>query len=356
MNATFIQKVATISLVQLKYLILMIFPYELSYDYSFNQIPLVTLGNPISILSIVIHIALIFYAIKTFSKNKVVSYFIIFYFVTFSIVSNLMFNIGTSMAERFAYMPSFGICVLLAYGLIKLLKITLNGSPALKTIPITVLLILVFITATKTIARNRDWKDNMTLFKADLNKVPESARSHLYYGIECYKLYEKNHNAALVDESVSHLIKSAEINPKFHYAYLNLGVVYEHTDRFREALNNYKNVLKLEPDNYQSIYGVGYCYGRGLNQPDSAIPYLKKLVVDYKLTKPEYFEGLGNCYSAKENTGEAISYYKQGIFYNPNYARLYFNAGVTYGKMGKLDSSDIYFNKAFELDPSLKQE
>ena len=356
MNATFFQKFATISIVQLKYLVLMIIPYKLSYDYSYNQIPIVGLSNPLSLLSIVIHLALLIYAIRMFSKNKIVSYFIIFYFITFFIVSNLMFNIGTSMAERFTYMPSFGLCIILAFGFIRLFKINLTGNPTLKTAPILVLLVLVFLAAIKTIARNKEWLDNMSLFKADINKVPGSARSHLYYGIECYNLYEKNRIVANVDEAVLHLKKSAEINPKFHYAWLNLGVVYEHTDRYREALNSYKNVLKLEPENLQAMYGMGYAYGRGLNQPDSAITYFKKLIDEFKSTKAEYYEGLGNCYSAKENMTEAINYYKQGISLNPNVARLYFNAGISYGKIGKLDSSDIYFNRAFELDPSLKQK
>ena len=356
LHATFLQKLATISFVQLKYLGLILFPYQLSYDYSFNQIPLVGFTNLFSLMSIIIHIALLTYAIKVFKKNKIVSYFIFFYFITFSIVSNLIFNIGTSMAERFTYMPSIGICVLLAYIFIRLLKINFTGGPVLKTVPLIILLLLVIFSATKTIARNKEWSDNYTLFKADIDKVPESARSHLYYGIECFRLYEKNNNPALVDSAIAHLKKSAEINSKFYYAWLNLGVVCEHTDKYREALNSYNNVIKLEPENEQSIYGMGYVYGKGLNQPDSAIPYFVKLIYAFKSTKAIYYEGLGNSYSAKGNLQEAIKYYKQGISLNPSAARLYYNTGVAYGQMGKLDSSDIYFNKAFELDPSLKQE
>ena len=73
LHATFLQKLATISFVQLKYLGLILFPYQLSYDYSFNQIPLVGFTNPFSLMSIIIHIALLTYAIKVFKKNKIES-------------------------------------------------------------------------------------------------------------------------------------------------------------------------------------------------------------------------------------------------------------------------------------------
>ena len=355
LHATLIQKLATISQVQLRYLVLLIFPYRLSYDYSYNQIPLVNWSNLIALVSIVLHIAALVYALKNIRRNKIVSYFIFFYFITFSIFTNLVFNIGTSMAERFAYMPSFGLCVLLAYSLIKILQVNLIGSPVLKPATVIVVLFLVFAAAIKTIARNKDWSDNYTLYKADFNKVPNSSRARLYYGIECLRQYQKTNDPAFMDEAISQIRKSAEINPKFHFAWLNLGVAYDRSNKWPESIDCYEHVLKLQPGNEQALNGLGYAYGKGLNQPDKAIPYFEKLLFEKKSTKPENYEGLGLCYAVKGNFTEAINYFKQGIAINPASARLYYNAAITYSSMGKKDSSNIYFNQAFDLDPSLKK-
>ena len=354
--ATSMQKLATISLIQLKYLILLIFPYQLSYDYSYNQIPLNDWSNPLALVSLLLHLSALIFAIINFKKNKIVSYFIIYYFITFSIVSNLVFNIGTSMAERFTYMSSLGFSVLLAYGLMKLMRVNLSGKPVLKSLPITVLIILVFISATKTIARNKDWKDNFTLYKADYLKVPNSARARLYYGIECIGKYKNTSDPAIMDEAITQMKKSAEINPKFHYAWINLGYAYALINKMPESIDCYERVLKLHPDNEQALSGLGYGYGKGLNQPDKAIPYYKKLLFEKKSTKEEDYEGLAMCYAVKGSYAEAINYFKQGIVKNPTSAKLHFNAAITYSNMGQKDSSDFYFSKAFALDPSLKTD
>ena len=74
-----------------------------------------------------------------------------------------------------------------------------------------------------------------------------------------------------------------------------------------------------------------------------------------KLTTSDNFEGIALCYGVKGNYNEAMNYFRQGISKNPNSARLYFNAAITFNNMGEKDSSDIYFNKAFILDPSMKK-
>ena len=214
LNATLMQKFATISQVQLRYLVLLIFPYQLSFEYSYNQIPLINWNNSYALISIVIHIIALAYAVINIRSNKIVSYFIFYYFITFAIVSNIAFNIGTSMAERFAYMPSVGFCVLLSFGLVKLLKINVVGSPVMKTLPLIIILLLVFVAAIKTISRNKDWLDNYTLYKADYNKVPNSAKARLFYGIECLNKFQETNDPAFIDEGIIQLQKSTDINTK----------------------------------------------------------------------------------------------------------------------------------------------
>jgi tetratricopeptide (TPR) repeat protein len=355
MRATFIEKIATITQVQLRYLILLIFPYELSYDYSYNQIPLVTFTNPMAILSLIIHVGALVYAIVNFRKQKIIAYCILFYFATFSIVSNLVFNIGTSMAERFAYMPSFGFCILLAYLTLKLLKVDLFQNEKIKPAAIALTLVLVVVAATQTLPRNKDWKDNYTLYKADVNKVPNSARALLYYGIENIGPYQRTNDVTYINEAINSIKKATVINPDFHYAWHNLGVAYQTINKWTESIDCYEHVLKLQPNNEQALYGLGLAYGKGLNQPDKAIPYFKKLIVDLKLTRVDYFEGMGLCYAVKGDFREALTYFNQGIANNPESGKLYYNVAITYANAGIKDSSDLFFAKAFELDPSLKR-
>ena len=306
--------------------------------------------------SLVLHLCFVIVAIMSYKKNKLITYSVVFYLATFSIVSNLVFNIGTSMAERFAFMPSVSIAIILAYGLARILKVDLNSKLKFTTVPLVLIAFVILMAAYITIPRNKDWKDNYTLYKADVYKVPNSARSRLYYGIENISQYTHgNNDVALLNEAVKHIKIACGINPDFHYAFHNLGVAYQTMNMWKESIACYNRVLQLMPDNEQAFYGLGLAYGKGLNQPDRAIPYFKRLVNDMHKTMPDYYESLGLCYAIKQDYQQALSYFRTGIEKNPDAGKLYYNAAITFMNMGLKDSGDFYFNKATLIDPSLKR-
>ena len=66
------------------------------------------------LLSMLVYAAILWLAVRSWKSNKVVSFGIVFYLVTLSIVSNIVFPVGTHMAERFVFMPSLGFCLVVA--------------------------------------------------------------------------------------------------------------------------------------------------------------------------------------------------------------------------------------------------
>src|SRR5205814_1575570 len=73
---------ATIFFVLLQYLRLLIVPYPLSSDYSFPEWNLVTWSSPLPWISLSIYGALLYVAIRFFKKNKIISFAILFFFIT----------------------------------------------------------------------------------------------------------------------------------------------------------------------------------------------------------------------------------------------------------------------------------
>jgi protein O-mannosyl-transferase len=112
-------------------------------------------------------------------KKNLIAFGILYYFITFSIVSNIFFPIGTNMAERFMFMPSLGFCLIVVY-LLYLLGVKWskpNEINGFKTIYKFVgLLVLIF--SGLTINRNFDWKDNFTLFTQDILVSKNSGKIH----------------------------------------------------------------------------------------------------------------------------------------------------------------------------------
>lgn len=96
------------------YLLKMVVPYPLTFDYSYQQLPLVTVSDWRFLLSLAVNAALFIYAAKNFKKKDAIAFGLLFYFITISISSNLLMIIGTHMAERLLYAPSFGFCFAVA--------------------------------------------------------------------------------------------------------------------------------------------------------------------------------------------------------------------------------------------------
>ncbi len=119
---TYADKLATILFIQLKYVVLLVFPHPLSYDYSYNQLPIIGFGNPKALAAVAVIVAMFVYAIKNFKSRNVFAYCILFYGLTVVITSNLLVDIGATMAERFIFTGSLAFCIALVLLLANLLK------------------------------------------------------------------------------------------------------------------------------------------------------------------------------------------------------------------------------------------
>jgi hypothetical protein len=172
--ASLSQRLATVSKTLGIYLRLFLVPQPLTHDYYYNQVPLTDFANPAAFVPLLIAIGLAVAAVAGARRRSPIAFGLLFFALEFSIVSNVFFSIGTTMAERFLYIPSLGLSISLVFALCSLSDRFLGRSGRRS---IAVLLILVAAAySVKTIARNRDWKDNLTLFTADLHASSNSAK------------------------------------------------------------------------------------------------------------------------------------------------------------------------------------
>ena len=90
-NATFWEKYATNFYALGLYLKLLIFPHPLTLDYYPNHISITNWSNIFVVLSFMAYISLLLYALFNLVRKSIVSYGILFYLITLSIVSNMFF-------------------------------------------------------------------------------------------------------------------------------------------------------------------------------------------------------------------------------------------------------------------------
>jgi len=310
-----------------QYLFLLFVPNKLLYDYSFNQIPIVSYTNTIFILSLLIILFLIIYSLYTFKKKNVIAFGIIFFILTIALFSNIPLKIGSVFSVRFLYFPSLGFCIalpLLLNGLIArknpAFKNTINnsfGGPQ-KTL-IIILIAITSLFTLKTIHRNSDWKDNFSLFSADSEALTNNAKAHLFLGTEYIKKGE-----------------AITLSPTKKIALIKRGI-HELT---------WSN--RIYSTSLETLENLGNAH-QMLHQNDSAIYYFNSA---QKIDITSSNGNLGDIYFDLKEFKNAIRFYKKEIFFHPKSIRGYNNLGMTLATIGDYENALYYLLKAIKIDPS----
>lgn len=314
-------KLATTIYILGKYIWLLFIPISLTYDYSYKQIPVVSFSSPEALISIAIYAALIGYALFRLKRKDPISFGILYYIITMILVSNLFVKIGSSMGERFLFTSSLGFCIAIGFLIIRLLKVKTDTLRPKLTTLYAVAGIILFAYSVKTIARNRDWKDNFTLFEADITTSPNSARAHESLAI------------TYTDTAIN------SIDPVAKSSFFN------------KAIKQYDVALKILPDYSEALYNMGWNYYSMENYDSAAAVFERCIKVD-----PAYvsaYQDLGVIYFNRKNYTQAISVFESGLRANPNNADLYGNIGAAFYNMNKFDSSVVYLQRALNLNPRL---
>ena len=404
----FLQHYATVIMTFLLYIKLLIFPYPLTHDYYYNQIPFINIGNPLFFLSLLANGGLLIYALLDLRKKTLPAYAILFYFIAFSIVSNLFFTVGILMNERFVYMPSIGYCLLIAW----LLSDKLKLSGRIMTSTLTVILLLYSV---QTISRNRDWEDDVTLVLSDFKTSTKSTKVKMTAGSILTTLAEENFDslrrsgrlqyvadqldmkgdvATVPDSTIKRVLleramiyqdSSLTIYPTRGATWLNqaatayklkrpvaevlryyekaqeytaggsfdalyyMGSMELMNNMYPQAKDNLAKAILLKPDDFQCRFYLALSYNY-IGKIDSSVIWLKKSL-DIKSTDPQANYVLGSIYSKQLNDPDAaIPYLSKAIEYSPNTGLYYDEMSTAYTKMRNLPKAEEYAIKAKQIN------
>ena len=150
-------------------LLLLVFPWRLSSDYSYNQIPVSGATDPWAWGGLVVVLAILAYAVAHYRRDRLIFWATGFAALTLLPTANLLFPISSIMAERFLYLPAFAFAVALSSLVWRMRE---HGTA------VALLVVVGLLFAVRTYARNSDWQDNLTLFNEDVKTAPGSYRTH----------------------------------------------------------------------------------------------------------------------------------------------------------------------------------
>jgi len=159
--------------VVVRYLGLIVWPVRLSSDYSWSQIPIArgTFGDW---MALVVVLALIPALVLLYRRERGAFMLACVALAWMAPVANIVFPIGTIMAERFLYVPAVGVIACVVLGIYAVAERT--RVPAYQ--PVVLCLLIVATLTVRTWVRNADWKDDISMARASVSAAPGSFKTH----------------------------------------------------------------------------------------------------------------------------------------------------------------------------------
>ena len=287
---------------------LAIFPVELNADYVFAYPSgFFDISN---LVGFIIVIGLAAASFLVFKHARQVFFCIWWFLITLFPVYNII-PIFNPLAERYLYIPLIGFCMLAAPFFSGLFF-----KRSAKTAPLKILLPVAFLSvvgfyATATVDRNRDWKDNYTLWFKTVQQSPDSSVAHG-----------------------------------------SLGRAYQERGQLDKAAGEYEIALRIFPEDYKAHYNLGVIYDQQNNSAKAVHQYQKAIEINRVFPNAHF--NLANIYQRQGFLDKAIGQYRKVVELDPEDFEARNNLGVVYAMEGELEKAISEWKAVLKIDPGNK--
>ncbi len=258
------------------------------------------------IIQVVILLALLAAIIWGLFKNKKIAFWLSWFFIALS-PTMTPFGVSWIVAERYVYLASVGIFVLIAMAIVQIGRLVHNPQATY-----AILILLLVPLSIRTIIRNNDWKDQDHLWLAAARTSPSSSQNHNNLG----DMYGRHGD---LNRAIQEFKTAIKLNPHYADAYHNLANVYIGKKEFGKAIKNYKLAIKYNPHLWQSYQSLAIIYFRQ-----------KKFAL-------------------------AEQHFKKAIAINPKNDNLHVNLGIFYLNLKEKEKAKQEFQAAIKINPHNKR-
>lgn len=357
--AGFGEKIAAGISLPLFYLKLLLWPFELSFYYGYNQIPTPGWASLLPYAGLLIYAILIYAVYKTIRKNKFLAFALLILLANLAATAGVPKVLPGIAAERFMFFGSAGFCMAIVVLLWKLFEqmkwMAKNGNHLRMKIPALLLLVLMLIIpGAASFARNKVWENEYTLILHDVEHLEQSAKAN---DMAAYQLMAKfratpdsPQRNQMLNDAEKYCLRCLSIYPQYIQCLNNLGTIYFIEKRYAESEKYYLKGLAIDSGDANVLFNLASIYVAE-NQLDKANIYYKKAIS----VNPDLFD-LIPVYKQfvvkNHKDADAIVFISSILTKFPDHYNLHLLIIDLYNEQHDYDSALIYLDRAYKIKPS----
>ena len=240
-------------------------------------------------------------------------------------------------ADRYTYLPSIGLSIVIAWGTTDLAKRT-RLSYAWLAVPAAVALAAMILT---TRAQVGHWRNTFTLYE---HAVSVTDNNYVMYA----NLGVAHGNRGESDRAVFYLEQAVRANPRFDHGHYNLAVELQKRGRLDEAIEHYRAAIDVTPD-YSSAHAnlAGLFAARG--DFDGSIHHMQRVLEGRPDDVRTRFR-LAVALHTRGRLDEAVQEYRSILRRSPSLPQVHRNLGRALESLGQNDEAQRHFRTAQQLE------
>ena len=243
-----------------------------------------------------------------------------------------------AMADRYHYLPSIGIGVILSWSVPNIFK----NKNIRKMVLFPTSIVLLAILSTLTWKQCGYWENSFKLWDHALKVTKNNFMAHGNLGVALFT--EGKTNEALV-----HFNHALKLKPDHILLYNNRGGVYAELGQYQKAFEDFNKTINQRPD-YAGSYNCRAVVYSKIGQYQKAIEDFNMSI----LLKPDNaytYNARGTVYTKLGQYQPAMNDFNKSLMLNNDYVEAYINLAVIYGKLNQYDHVIKYLTEALRRQP-----
>ncbi|HUB68497.1 MAG TPA: tetratricopeptide repeat protein [Candidatus Methylacidiphilales bacterium] len=334
------QRIATAGDVVWFYLGKLVWPHPLIFIYPRWQIDAGEVASYLPLLAVIVVLGIFWHKRESWARPWFFAfgYFLVALLPVMGLVDQYFWHYSF-VGDHFQYLASMGPLALAGAGLIRLADLLLPKKTGLKSTLCAGLLLVLGIWSWQRVwvYQNRE-----TLWDDTLAQNPTCLMAHNNLG---FVLALKGR----MNEAIVQYRQALKIDPNAANVRNNLGKALVETKQVDEAVFQFQQALILQPDIAEYHGNLGEALAQKGKVDDAMAQLEQALTLD-----PNYAEAhinLGNLLLPKGEVDTALVHYRKALEINPDMAAAHYNMGIALVRKKRLDEAITQYQEALRLNP-----